>query len=78
MTVRQTMNNILANNPILLDSGEFNLDHRPHGIIQNPSDPEILVVYESRDDIDDDGKPLTKVMPYKSLKDFFDDYPPSY
>lgn len=78
MTVRQRMDDILSNNPTLLDSGEFSIDYRHHSIIQNPTDPEIILVYESRDDIDDNDKPVTIVIRYESLKVFFNDYPPNY
>lgn len=78
MTVREKMNDLLGGNPDLIDCGEFNLDFRPHGILQNLRNGNIVTVYKSKDDIDDNGNPITKVMTYENLKDFFDDFPPSY
>jgi hypothetical protein len=74
MTVRQKMNEILNNSNDYLDCGQFHIDGRDHGILQNKTNTQIRVVYKSKDDIDDDGHPLTKVMDYKNLKEFLDDY----
>ena len=59
-------------------SGKFELDGREHHILQNKSDTKIMVFYISKDDIDDNGKSLSKNIEYDTLKDFFKDYRPSY
>lgn len=78
MTVRQTMDNLLQNNPNLIDCGEFRLDYRPYGFLQDSTKPEITSVYESKDDIDNQGNPITKTMVYNNLKEFLEDFPPTY
>lgn len=78
MTVRQRMDQIKKSKPSLLDSGEYILDHRPYGILQDTNSSEITVVYESKDDLDENDKPVVKEMIYTDLKDFFVDHPPSY
>jgi hypothetical protein len=78
MTVRETMDSLLQKNPSLIDCGEFKLDYRPYGFLQNPNKPEITSVYESKDDIDNEGSPLTKIMVYDNLKEFLQDFPPTY
>lgn len=74
MTVRQKMNEILQNSNDYLDCGQYHIDGRDHGILQNTKNSSIKVVYKSKDDIDDNGHPLTKEMDYKNLKEFLEDY----
>ncbi|RAR46645.1 hypothetical protein [Flavobacterium lacus] len=74
MTVRQKMDSILRNDPDYLDCGEYHIDGRAHGVLQNTKNGKIKVVYKSKDDIDDDGNPITKEMEYKNLKEMLEDY----
>jgi hypothetical protein len=74
MTVRQKMDSILQNDPDYLDCGEYHIDGRAHGVLQNTKNGKIKVVYKSKDDIDDDGNPITKEMEYKNLKEMLEDY----
>lgn len=78
MTVREKMDILLeeanVNNIELLDCGIFNIDYRQKGFIQNFNDGKIIVVYESKDDIDNEGIPQIVVMPYDNLKELLGDY----
>lgn len=78
MTVRQKMNEILQNSNDYLDCGQYHIDGRDHGILQNTKNTSIKVVYKSKDDIDDNGHPLTKEMDYQNLKEFLEDYNLTY
>ncbi|WP_079241168.1 hypothetical protein [Chryseobacterium indologenes] len=82
MTVREKMDLILNDAEIdnlqLLDCDIYNLDYRQQGIIQNIGTGQIIVVYESKDDIDNEGIPQIVKMEYQNLKEFLDDYPPTY
>ena len=61
-----------------MDCGLFIIDGRDYGFLQNTKNSSIKVVYKSKDDIDDDGNPLTKEMEYKNLKEFLEDYNLTY
>lgn len=74
MTVRQKMDSILQNDPDYIDCGEYHIDGRAHGVLQNTKNGKIKVVYKSKDDIDDDGNPITKEMEYENLKKMLEDY----
>ncbi len=78
MTVKQKMNDLLQKNSNLINCGEFRLDNRPYGFLQDVTRPEITSIYESKDDIDDQGSPLTKVLVYDNLIEFLKVFPPSY
>lgn len=78
MTVREKMDDILNNNPNYQDSGEYRIDGRDHGILQNMNDGSIKIIYKSSDDIDDDGNPVTAEMDYRNLKELLSDFPLSY
>jgi hypothetical protein len=74
MTVREKMNQILQNNSDYIDCGEYHIDGRAHGFLQNTNNGNIKVVYKSKDDIDDDGNPTTQVLDYVNLKALLEDY----
>lgn len=74
MTVRQKMDSILQNDPDYKDCGEYQIDGRAHGVLQNTKNGKIKLVYKSKDDIDDDGNPITKEMEYENLKEMLEDY----
>jgi hypothetical protein len=78
MTVRQKMNSILQNEPDYIDCGEYHIDGRTHGVLQNTKNGKIKVVYKSKDDIDSDGNPETKVMEYDNLREMLKDYKLDY
>ena len=78
MTVRQKMNSILQNEPGYIDCGEYHIDGRAHGVLQNTKNGKIKVVYKSKDDIDNDGNPETKVMEYENLGEMLKDYQLDY
>jgi hypothetical protein len=74
MTVRKKMDQIIQNDPDFKDCGIHHIDGRSHGVLQNMSNGKIKVIYESKDDIDDDGNPCIVESDYDSLKDLFEDY----
>lgn len=74
MTVREKMNQILQNSTDYIDCGEYHIDGRTHGFLQNTSNGNIKVVNKSKDDIDDEGNPTTQVMDYENLKELLGDY----
>lgn len=77
MTVREKMNEILQSGNYI-DCGVFHIDGREKGILQHTNNPTIKVIYKSKDDIDDNGKPLTKEMTYENLREFLEDYSLTY
>lgn len=74
MAVRQKMDQILQNDNDYLDCGEFRTDSRPHGVLQNLKNGKIKLVYESKDDIDNDNNPVIVEMDYDNLKELLKDY----
>lgn len=73
MNVRDKMDELLKGGDCL-EVFEGMIDGRQHGILQTKSGMKIIVVYKSKDDIDDHDEPITKVMEYENLKDFLDDF----
>lgn len=77
MTVREKMNDILQSGNYI-DCGIFHIDGREKGFLQHTNNPTIKVIYKSKDDIDDNGQPLTIEMTYESLSELLDDYTLTY
>ncbi|WP_312299415.1 hypothetical protein [Chryseobacterium sp.] len=78
MTVKERAEELLTQNQDLINCGTFHFDGRDHIIIQNRKSPQIIVVTESRQDIDNNGKSQIIDNPYEDLIEFFDSYPPTY
>jgi len=73
MNIRDKMDELLKGGNYL-EVFEGMIDGRQHGILQTKSGMKIIVVYKSKDDIDDHGNPITKVMEYDNLKDLLGDF----
>lgn len=78
MTVKETHSDILSKDTNLISAGEYHIDGRAHAIIQDKNSTKIQVVTTSKDDIDENDKPVVKVIPYETLFKFFLDYPVQY
>ena len=79
--IQTKMDELISQNPNLLDCGVYIYDHRPHGILQDKDSYQIKVVLESKDDIDQENNntPNIFVMDYESLKDMLsNDYELKY
>jgi hypothetical protein len=73
-TVTTKMRELLQGGQNLVNCGEFRIDRRAHGFIQNIANGEIMQVHESKDDIDDSGNPNIVVVHYNGLEDFIRDF----
>lgn len=74
MNIREKMTALLQNNANYIDCGTYQIDGRIHGVLQDKTSLQLQVIYQSKDNHDEQGNHVIKSVTYVNLRELLEDF----